>query len=79
MPQNFCPKRVRPDDIHSAVENENTVPAYFTSKQKLPLVLQRYTIACAPAIEHRVCRCLSCVTALLIEQGNIHASHLDGP
>ena len=25
-----------PDDIHSAVENENTVSAYFTSKQILP-------------------------------------------
>ena len=29
--QNVCPKRDSPDDIHSAVENENTVFAYFTS------------------------------------------------
>ena len=28
--------RDSPDDIHSAVENENTVSAYFTSKQILP-------------------------------------------
>ena len=28
--------RDSPDDIRSAVENENTVSAYFTSKQVLP-------------------------------------------
>ena len=28
--------RDSPDDIHSAVENENTVSAYFISKQILP-------------------------------------------
>ena len=29
--------RDSPDDIHSAVENENTVSAYFISKQILPV------------------------------------------
>ena len=28
--------RDSPDDIHSAVENENTVSAYLTSEQILP-------------------------------------------
>ena len=28
--------RDSPDDIHSSVENENTVSAYFTSEQILP-------------------------------------------
>ena len=38
-----------PDDIHSAVENENTVSAYFTSKQILPFgfaeVLAQYWVS----------------------------------
>ena len=35
------------------------------------LVLQSCTVSGVPAIEYRVYRCLSCVTALLVEQGNI--------
>ena len=46
-----------------------------------PLVLQSCTVAGVPDIEYRVCKCLPCVTALLVEQGNIHrpTSYYDGP
>ena len=40
------------------------------------------TVGGAPAIEYPLCRCLSCVTGLLlVEQGNIDrpTSYYDGP
>ena len=46
--------RDSPDDIHSAVENENTVSAYFISKQILPF---GFAVAAVPVIEHRLYRC----------------------
>ena len=70
-PQNVCQKRDSPDDIHYAMGNENTVSPYFTGKQILPFGLQSCTVAGVPAFEDPMCRCLSCVTALLVEQDNI--------
>ena len=41
-----------------------------------PLVLQSCTVAAVPGIEHCVC---PVSRRYLVEQNNIHASHLDGP
>ena len=53
--------RDSPDDIHSAVENGNTVSAYFTSKQILPFDFAELYCATVPVIEHRLCRCHSAI------------------
>ena len=62
------------------MENENTVSALQVSKY-CPLVLQSCTVAGVPANKYPVCSYLSCVMALLVEQGNIHrpTSYYDGP
>ena len=75
----MCPKPDRPDDIHSAVENENTYLLTLQVSRYCPLVLQSCTVAAVPVMEHRVCRYLWCVMASLVEYDTIKASHLDGP
>ena len=66
--------RDSPDDIHSAVENGNTVSAYFTSKQILPFGFAE--LYCCRCSRHRAS---SMQVSQPIELDNIHASHLDGP
>ena len=68
------------DDIHSAVENENTHLLTLQVGRYCPLVLQNCTVAAFPVIEHcvRAGVCHSIISRL-VEQNNIHASHLDVP
>ena len=56
--------RDSPDDILSAVENENTVSAFLQVSRYCPLVLQSCTVAAVPVIEHRVCRCHGAISMI---------------
>ena len=47
------------DDIHSAVENKNTVSAYFTSEQILSFGFAELYCCAVHVIDHHVCRCHS--------------------
>ena len=46
--------RDSPDDIHSAVENENTHLLTLQESRYCPLVLQSCNVAAVPVMEHRV-------------------------
>ena len=46
--------RDSPDDIHSAVENENTHLLTLQVSRYCPLVLQSCNVAAVPVMEHRV-------------------------
>ena len=64
-----------PDDVHSAVENENTVSAYSISKQILPFGFAK--LYCCRCSRHRASS-MQVSRRYLAEYDNIHASHLDG-
>ena len=51
-----------PDDIHSAVENENLLTLQVS--RYCPMVLQSCTVAAVPVIEHRVCRCRGAISKI---------------
>ena len=61
-PKMLAPKRDSRDDIHSAVENENTHLLNLQVSRYCPLVLQSCTVAAVPSLS-----VVSCVRALLVE------------
>ena len=73
-PQNVCPKPDSPDDIHSAVENENTHLLTLQVSRYCPLVLQSCNVAAV--VYEGIC---PVSRRHLVEYDNIHASHLDDP
>ena len=79
-PQNVCPRRDSPDDIHSAVENENTVlvSAELTSKRILPFGFAE--LYCCRCSRHGAsCMQLSALCIGAIRRTRYYlTSHLDG-